>query len=194
MHSIWLLLLWSLSFAFAAASRRTGLRNANDVYTVEASGSQYLVYSRYYYDGDYPVTTMAFKGDQIIIPLTWNANEDPHTDGSARLHLSDIIRLVANNHARKPLSSIEWLVIKNVSNDQTISVVRNYQNDYERRARPGATVPSKLTVKPSDPFWSTFRGTPFFKAANFAFQPNGKSVISIDIVSNWGTNLWFRMG
>ncbi|KAK1995128.1 hypothetical protein LX36DRAFT_702488 [Colletotrichum falcatum] len=68
-------------------------------------------------------------------------------------------------------------------------------NDYYsawQKANPGANIPKRLTVKPSDSSWPSFTNTPFFKAANFAFQPNRKTVVSLDLVSLGGLkDVWF---
>ncbi|KAK2028434.1 hypothetical protein LX32DRAFT_402077 [Colletotrichum zoysiae] len=215
MYSIYplLLLVWSLSHTTFAApvpvnpsspkiSRansqgRQPLRYAGDIYTVAVRGDQYDVYTPYYVDDMAPMVTIVFPstGGQMIIPQAYTAREEAHRDRSPRLHLSDIIQAVASRHAHKSLRSINWVIIKNVVNDDSINVINAYYQHWRRlQNNPGASIPEKLTINPSDPFWSSFQNTPFFKAVNFAFRTERKSVVSMDLVNKWGRNLWFRMG
>ncbi|KAK2030596.1 hypothetical protein LX32DRAFT_681681 [Colletotrichum zoysiae] len=208
MYSVFsvLLLLWPLCIPAAPApvlapapGRQTGLRNANDIYTVEVRGDKYLVYSPYFKRKEEAVTelvipTEAGQDDQIIVLEAYNAEERARADGSPRLHLSEVVENVARNHARKPLSSINWLVIDGVINRPTVEVVKRYKSDWQT-LHPGDKFPARVTVTSSDPSWPAFGATPFFKTANYLFKDDRKAVRSIDIAQKWnGNNLWFRMG
>ncbi|KAK1999119.1 hypothetical protein LX36DRAFT_743619 [Colletotrichum falcatum] len=217
-----LVLLWSLSSAFAAPVRfgqeptprtpnlprappslaippgRAPLRSSKDIYNVVVRGDKYLVYTPYYERNNGAIVTMLFpsdKRDQVIVTDAYTAGEKPHADGSARLHLSDMIEAVASRHAGRSLSSIDTLVIRTIVNPETKEVINDYYVDWKKgQADPRAEFPTTVSVKPSNKFWAAFARTPFFKAANYAFRSSRKSVRSVDIVSKYGTDLWFRMG
>ncbi|KAK2053362.1 hypothetical protein LY76DRAFT_668002 [Colletotrichum caudatum] len=202
MYSLHLLLLfWSLLSSFTVAApvdpQGRGLRNANDIYTVVVKGDKYYVYTPYYRQKIRPVTILIIPNfrDQIIINTAYNANEKPHDDRSPRLHLSDIIQLVATEHANKPLTSINWVVAKTVVHKETNKLINDYYDGW-KKAHPGASIPERLTINPSDPYWSSFKSTSFFKTANFAFEANKKTVVSLDLVLRQGIlkDLWLRMG
>ncbi|KAK2000896.1 hypothetical protein LX36DRAFT_390001 [Colletotrichum falcatum] len=205
MHSMYplLLLLWSLLSSCAAAdplpSREKGLRRSNDIYTVVAYGDKYAVYSPDYASKLRPITILEFptypgETDQVIVHVAYNAREEPHRDGSPTLHLSDVIQAVASRHARKSLSSINWLMAKTIINEATLGVIQSYSDDWRRR-NPGAQYPERLTIRPSDPFWQSFQNTPFFKAATYAFSGSRKSVgyIELDLHRGIASDLWFHM-
>ncbi|KAK2005169.1 hypothetical protein LX36DRAFT_649141 [Colletotrichum falcatum] len=204
-----LLLLWSLSCTFAAPlnPKEKGLRNDRDTYTVvhvrDDIGDVYSVYSPYYHRKTQAVTTLIFptgsgKNDQIIIYEAFNAKEQPRKDYTPRLHLSDVVQALASSrHANRPLASINWLVAEGVTNIATVDVIKDYYSDWQKRqADPTAKLPERLTIKPSDSFWPSFKTTPFFKTANFTFKSSRKTVSSIDMVLNkktLGKDVWFRM-
>ncbi|KAK1564161.1 uncharacterized protein LY79DRAFT_585279 [Colletotrichum navitas] len=174
------------------------LRQAKDIYTVAVKGDKYLVYTPYFEGNTVPVTVLIFptdKPDQIIIPLAFNGGEKPHTDRSPRLHLSDIIQAVASKHARKSLSSIDWVIIKTVVNKKTEAVLISYYEDWKKhQANPKAQLPKRITVDQSDKFWPTFKNTPFFKAVDYTFKPSKKAVVSMDVGPKSGADLWLRLG
>ncbi|KAK2007144.1 hypothetical protein LZ32DRAFT_651335 [Colletotrichum eremochloae] len=188
MQSIYplLLLLWSLSCTFVSAAParftppspppgldpRKPLRYAGDTYTVETRDDKYIVYTPYYGRNNNPVTTIIFpngKNNQMIIPIAYNGMEQYHRD---QLHLSDMIQAVAN-YAHKSLTSIEWVLIRNLANRETVNVIDSYYG-----AHPEARY-NDVTIKPSDSYWRSFQSTPFFKAANRAFSGKGKTVAAL---------------
>ncbi|KAK2043077.1 hypothetical protein LZ31DRAFT_622198 [Colletotrichum somersetense] len=216
MHSVYplLVLLWSISCAFAAPGRfvpppkppgldapdRQPLRNAKDIYTVAVKGDKYLVYTPYFENNKEPITTLIIpndggKQDQIIIPAAYNSEETAHTDRSPRLHLSDVIQAVTTRHAKKTLASINWVVIRTIVNPQTKDVINDYYVDWKKRqANPRAEFPERVTIGQSDPFWNKFATTPFFKAVNYVFMP-GRTITSMVIDSKYGgSNLVFKIG
>ncbi|KAK2000297.1 hypothetical protein LX36DRAFT_699022 [Colletotrichum falcatum] len=185
MHSTYLLfLLWSLlSCTFAApAQQGKGLRNDKDIYTVEIdphNGDTYNVYTPYYKQRDRPVTRLIFPSNDrslISVALAWNARETAHADRSPRLHLSDMIQLVASSrHANRPLQSFDRIHFLTVYNDETLTVVTDYFQDW-RKLNPKAKFPEKLTITPSSSFWPSFQQTPFFKAVGWTFKGTKKTL------------------
>ncbi|KAK2064769.1 hypothetical protein LY76DRAFT_587102 [Colletotrichum caudatum] len=180
---------------------RTPLRNAGDIYSVAVEGYDYQVFTPYYKLGKVPVgryqfPTEAGKSDQIIITHAYNGKELPHNDGSPRLYLSEMIQDVAKYHAHKPLSSINKVVVESVINDRTLAAVRQCYAEW-RAAQTNKNVrhhPTKVTVNPSNRAWADFKYTPFVTAANFAFKDSGKTVESVDVISDPDIDLVLHMG
>ncbi|KAK2062947.1 hypothetical protein LY76DRAFT_588908 [Colletotrichum caudatum] len=188
MHSTYplVLLLWSLlsSSAFAAPKARQskGLRYDDDVYTVKRQGKSWDVYTPYYEDKVWPVTSLSFPtAKELVVKGAWNGEEKAHADGSPRLHLSDVIHAVASRrNAGVRLKSISRITGKTVVNDEALSLLRDY---YQSRLQPGgAGFPEKLTISPSDPHWPSVEKTAFYKLVSWTFKGTGKTIASVDIV------------
>ncbi|KAK1974911.1 hypothetical protein LZ30DRAFT_739144 [Colletotrichum cereale] len=204
MHSTYLLLLhlWLLlSYTSAAPTHLgKGLRYDNDIYTVKSEGDAYDIYTPNFFRGEMAVTKLIFPTDNrnlITIASAWNGREKAHTDGSPRLHLSDIIQVIASNrHANRPLQSVNRIHGQFVVNEESIDIIDRYFDDWRKR-NPDAEFPEKLTITPSSPFWPSLLKTQFFKAVTWTFAGTEKTVKSIYIVPQKGSydghrNFWFH--
>ncbi|KAK2049290.1 hypothetical protein LZ31DRAFT_538480 [Colletotrichum somersetense] len=217
------LVLWSLSFtsgAFFTWGRkakpigsslppgrtslppgRSHLRDANDIYNVEVKGDDYHVYTPYYWLNEEGIVRMIFpddpgQDDRIIIYYAFNDYEKPHKDGSARLHLSEMIEAVAENHARRPLTSINIVIIETVVELRTAAVINEQYTEWKAQQFERDPKAPEFAVDPSNKFWARFATTPFFKAVNHAFESSRKAVVKLDVKKGdrGSTNLWFYMG
>ncbi|KAK2045197.1 hypothetical protein LZ31DRAFT_259835 [Colletotrichum somersetense] len=187
MHSTYplLLLLWSLlsssTFAAPQARQNKGLRYNNDIYTVRRDGNSWDVYTPYYEKNKSPVTVLSFPtAKELVVETAWNGEEKAHADGSARLHLSDVIQAVASSrNANVPLRSVDRITGRTVVNDEALLLLYQY---YQSQRQPGAKFPEKLTIYPSDPHWPSFQKTKFYKLVSWTFKGTGKTIGSVDIV------------
>ncbi|KAK2032879.1 hypothetical protein LX32DRAFT_136888 [Colletotrichum zoysiae] len=107
-----------------------------------------------------------------------------------------MIQDVAKYHAHKSLSSIDKVVVESIINDKTLAAVGRCYAEW-RAAQTNKNVryyPTRVTVNPSNRTWIDFKYTPFVRAANFAFKDSGKTVKSIDVISEPDIDLVLHMG
>ncbi|KAK2006071.1 hypothetical protein LZ32DRAFT_623239 [Colletotrichum eremochloae] len=179
---------------------RTPLRYAGDIYTVAVEGYDYQVFTPYYRFGRVPVARFRFPTEagmtnQIIITHAYNGRESRHDDGTPRLYLSQMIKIITTNHAHKSLSSINKVVVESITNEKTLAAVKRCYAEWRAASTSGNVRynPLKVTVNPSNKTWRDIRMTPFFKAANFAFEDNEMAVKSVDIISEPEIDLVLHM-
>ncbi|KAK2031943.1 hypothetical protein LX32DRAFT_235942 [Colletotrichum zoysiae] len=206
-----LIVLWSLLSCTSVAAkgpaqetkrpewgpaRAKGLRSDTDIYTVKTFGSIYEIFSPYYSEKVVPVADVRFptrsgEQDQIIVAEASNAHEEPHP---GKIHLSDMIQALASTrYANRPLKSVNWVMARDVIHQPTIDAITSYY-----KHKPGASLPEKLTIKPSDPLWPALEATALYKTVRWTFK-DIKTIKSISIVTKAphnkfrGANIWCQL-
>ncbi|KAK2029839.1 hypothetical protein LX32DRAFT_638660 [Colletotrichum zoysiae] len=187
-HPLLILLFSLLSSTVAAIGSRyrvTGLRSDTDAYEVEAIAGFFWVFSPYFKSKREAVTKLQFPPDApdtIRVLAAYNDEQRATTDSGRKLLMSDIIPAVASSrHANRPLASVDWLVDDLIIDEPLVDILDNwFKNDWMKK-NPGATIPSKFTLTPSDPVWRKLQATTFFMGVSNTFRGAGKIVESIVI-------------